>query len=249
MAKRPAINAHFRARLLTNDLFESFEVYKADQIKRRYGAAASLKMARDVFTDVLHEIEKGGLGRLDALEKHHIGEYAKEKLPDKPETHRVTGRTHDGAAPLPPSQWPWPDVQPSELRNPKVPNLADDVRWIYDHLLFRLVDIDPKTAPSSGALHWYLHIKRSKSKTRFKEFYSMLPKYLAIKGKSEGDGKLNENRAYRFIDKLLQARKEAEVEAKGGGDDGIQPLPILPPGPEGSSRERDLSGKGVADGG
>lgn len=248
MAKRPAINQHFRARLITNDLYESFEVYRSDQIKKRYGAAASLKMARDVFTAVLHGIEKDGLSTEEALEKQHISEYAKDKLADKPPTYKVTGRKHDPAPPLPPSKWPWPDVEPSELQNPTVPNLADDARWIYNHLLFRPKDIDPKTAPSPGALHWYLQIKRSKSKTRFKEFYGMLPKCLGIKGKGEVDPKLNENRAYRFIDKLQKARKEAEMEAKGGGDDGVQPQPILPPGPEGSCRERDLSGKGVADG-
>ena len=249
VAKRPAINAHFRARLLTNDLLESFEVYKEDQIKKRYGSSASFKIARDVFTAVLHEIEKRGLGTLEALEKHHIAEYAKEKLPDKPPTHPVSRRTYDPAPPMPSSKWPWPGVQPSELQNPTTPSLAEDARWIYNHLLFDPKDIDPKSAPSPGALHWYLEIKRSKSKTKFKEFYGMLPKCLGIKAHGEVDTKLNENRAYRFIDKLRKARAEAVAEAKGGGDVGLQPQPILSPGPEGFSRERDLSGKGVADGG
>jgi len=249
VAKRPAINAHFRARLLTNDLFESFEAYCADQVKKRYGQAASFRMSRDVFTGVLHGIEKSGLSRLDALEQQHISEYAVEKLPDKPPTHKVTGRNHDPAPPLPPRKWPWPDVTVAELQNPTTPSLAEDARWIYNHLLFEPKDIDPKSAPSPGALHWYLEIKRSRSKTKFKEFYGMLPKCLGIKGQTEVDTKLNENRAYRFIDKLRRAREEAVAEAKGMGDAGIHREPILSPGPEGSRRERDLSGQGVADGG
>ncbi len=255
------VNKQLQVRLEKKGLYESFERYFQEEYGKTRRRKSSLNLAMDRFARVLQSIEKVGMSIEEALAREGLREYAKSNLGNLPAPLSTPGgpakaptSNPDGPptcddlpdAPDVVDEWPkeWSEFDPTTLRGRKS-TIREDVRWVYDNCVYNYENIDPDSAPSSGALGWITRVKRS-PETLDTFYKSVLIRFLHSKSEQDEDENLQDSKLLRLLGKVEAASRKAkeQTEAEDGGQDAA-----LPPGPERDSGKPRVSSGHVGVGG
>jgi hypothetical protein len=224
VAKRYRIPQAECKRLRSCGLFKAFDIYR-DRLHDTgdpVSAREALSEARSVFRPLIKKVEAGD-NPADVLKSLGIGlERHAEPTGDPEYGKRTDGRSARKGCP---PGWPagWSLFKPSDFGG-RSSTLAEDALWVYDHLLFRLKDIDPLSAPSAGAVNWLFRIKRS-PETMDKFYTSVLVRFLHSKSQDDDDAKQQDKNVFRLLGKVEEASRKARALQEAGDAREDAPLP------------------------